>query len=150
MKKLASLLFIFLLILLVDQVTKFYALQHFINNYKINDYLSFELAINRGISWSFFDSQSNYIFLTISVFIFFVLMAFAYYVFLCIKDNKNVLAETLIISGGISNLIDRVIHCGVIDFIVLSYNDWFWPSFNFADIFIVSGILIMLVYNFKE
>lgn len=149
-RKIVATLLVFLFVLLVDRVTKYYALQNFVNNYKINDYLSFDLSINRGISWSLFDSQNVYVFIAISVVIFLVLVSLFYYSFLRFKDNKNIFAEALIISGGSSNLIDRILYSGVVDFIVLSYNNWYWPSFNFADIFIVFGLLIMLIKKFKE
>jgi signal peptidase II len=47
----------------------------------------------------------------------------------------------LLIGGSASNLIDRVRLGHVTDFIDLS----FWPSFNLADSFIVSGVVILLV-----
>jgi signal peptidase II len=47
----------------------------------------------------------------------------------------------LLIGGSASNLIDRVRLGHVTDFIDLR----FWPSFNLADSFIVSGVVILLV-----
>jgi signal peptidase II len=47
----------------------------------------------------------------------------------------------LLIGGSASNLIDRVRLGHVTDFIDLT----FWPSFNLADSFIVSGVVILLV-----
>jgi len=51
---------------------------------------------------------------------------------------------TIIISGGIGNLIDRFRLSYVIDFINFS----FWPAFNLADIYITigGGVLIYLLY----
>ncbi len=141
---------IFSLILSIDQLTKFYALHNFINSYKINNYISFDLAINRGVSWSLFDTQNSYVFFTLSTLIFLVLSAFTYYTFLCLKNNQNVIPEILVISGGISNLIDRITHSGVVDFILISYKNFCWPLFNFADICIVFGALLMLIKNFKD
>jgi signal peptidase II len=149
-KKAALPICIFLLVLLIDQLTKFYALHNFIQGYKVNNYLYFDLALNRGISWSFFDFQNNYIFILISILIFLILLIFTYYTFVRFKNNQNIIPETLVISGGASNLIDRIIHFGVIDFISLSYKNLHWPLFNFADMFIVFGVFIMLIKNFKE
>jgi len=149
-KKIIIPLFLFSLILSIDQSTKFYALHNFINSYKINNYISFDLAINRGVSWSLFDTQNSYVFFTISILILLVLSAFTYYTFLCLKNNQNVIPEILVISGGISNLIDRITHSGVVDFILISYKNFCWPLFNFADICIVFGALLMLIKNFKD
>jgi len=44
-----------------------------------------------------------------------------------------------ILSGAISNLIDRISRGGVIDYLNLH----FWPSFNLSDLFIVIGVIIL-------
>ncbi len=51
----------------------------------------------------------------------------------------------LIFAGGISNLIDRLYHGYVIDFISI----WKWPTFNFADIYITLGILLLIMFYGK-
>jgi len=45
-----------------------------------------------------------------------------------------------IIFGGLSNLMDRITHQGVIDYIQVGW----WPIFNLADVLIVVGILWLL------
>ena len=51
--------------------------------------------------------------------------------YLFIKSSfKEKIALTIIVSGTISNLIDRILYGSVIDFINLK----FWPLFNLADI----------------
>ncbi len=47
----------------------------------------------------------------------------------------------MLIGGAIGNLIDRVAHGSVIDFIELPH----WPVFNVADISITFGVIILLV-----
>jgi hypothetical protein len=49
---------------------------------------------------------------------------------------------TLILSGAVGNMIDRVMNGFVVDFIDFHYQDFYWPIFNFADIFI--GIFFKL------
>jgi len=55
-------------------------------------------------------------------------------------DKITVLSIILIVSGGISNIIDRINLGCVIDFIHLP----FWPVFNFADIYITIGIILLI------
>lgn len=50
-------------------------------------------------------------------------------------------ALALVLSGAISNLIDRVYYGCVIDFIDLKV----WPVFNLADIFICLGVLLLII-----
>ena len=54
-----------------------------------------------------------------------------------------------IITGAISNIADRFINNYVLDFIVLHYKDYYWPAFNFADIYISAGVLIIIIENYK-
>ena len=55
----------------------------------------------------------------------------------------------LIISGAVSNIGDRAINNFVLDFIFLHYKDFYWPAFNFADIYISIGVLIIIVESLK-
>lgn len=48
---------------------------------------------------------------------------------------------SLIIAGAIGNLIDRLAIGGVIDWIEFSIGTFSWSSFNFADAFILIGVL---------
>lgn len=58
----------------------------------------------------------------------------------------NLYFVILIISGAVSNLLDRLIFGCVIDFIDLR----FWPVFNLADIFICLGAIIIILKLFKN
>jgi len=52
-------------------------------------------------------------------------------------------ALVLVVSGGVSNLIDRVIYTGVIDFIAV----WNFPVFNVADMLISVGAAWMIAHE---
>ena len=54
-----------------------------------------------------------------------------------------------ILSGALSNIIDRVINNYVLDFIFLNYNGYYWPAFNLADIYISIGIFIIIIESLK-
>ena len=51
----------------------------------------------------------------------------------------------LILAGTLGNLYDRVIFFGVRDFLDFFIDDWHWPTFNFADCFLVSGACLLLM-----
>jgi signal peptidase II len=45
----------------------------------------------------------------------------------------------LVIGGAIGNVIDRLVHGHVIDFVQWYWHDHYWPAFNLADSAIVAG-----------
>lgn len=51
-----------------------------------------------------------------------------------------------IILGSISNLIDRFMYNGVVDYIDL----WIFPKFNLADIMVVLGVLLLIILELNE
>lgn len=51
----------------------------------------------------------------------------------------------LVLAGGIGNLIDRLFRGYVIDYIDIN-NLFEFPVFNLADVFIVVGITILIIY----
>lgn len=58
------------------------------------------------------------------------------------RSARIIISLSLIFAGALSNLLDRLWRGGVMDYCHLS----FWPSFNFADVIIVLGCLLLLVF----
>ncbi len=50
----------------------------------------------------------------------------------------------LILGGAAGNLIDRVQHGHVIDFLLFYWNNWYFPAFNIADIAITCGAILLV------
>ena len=57
------------------------------------------------------------------------------------------LSLLMISSGAIGNAIDRIYFGGVIDFIDFFIYNFHWPAFNFADIFITIGVILLCFEN---
>ncbi len=55
------------------------------------------------------------------------------------------IAMSLILSGILGNLIDRILRGNVVDFLSFYYKRWEWPSFNVADSCICIGVGIYLI-----
>ena len=137
-----------LLILSIDQLTKWVELKYFTTNHdilKITNFFSIDLVYNKGISFGLFNqfAYSNYLFCLLSSVII---------CFLCQWLKKTVLlnervALGLIIGGAIGNVIDRLIYPGVIDFLVFHWREYYWPSFNIADSAICLGVCILLIFS---
>ena len=144
MKNKKILLIILSIILLIDQLSKIIILNT-INEIKviIPKLLEIEVIKNIGIAFGLNDGNLKNIFITMIILI--IIINFI------IKQQNNIdkkmtIALSLILGGGISNLIDRIIRGGVVDFIKVST----FQIFNIADISIVIGwiLLIICVVNF--
>lgn len=114
----------FSVLVAIDQLSK-YLIRYFGGFYVCNRDISWSIAIPSYVFWIFW-----------AVLVIFLLVALRSKYFI-----HNTSYIILILSGAVSNIIDRLYHGCVIDFIDLK----FWPVFNLADIFIVSGAIFLLV-----
>ena len=74
-----------------------------------------------------------------------------YYILRNIKYTKlDIIIYSLLIGGIIGNLIDRVIHGYVIDYLSVKIFNYNFPVFNLADIGIVISVFLLFVKTFKE
>jgi signal peptidase II len=53
-------------------------------------------------------------------------------------------ALALILGGALGNVIDRLLHGHVVDFIQVHYAGWYFPSFNVADSAITLGAVCLI------
>ncbi|MET0288349.1 MAG: signal peptidase II [Pseudoxanthomonas sp.] len=65
-------------------------------------------------------------------------------------DWRAALPYALVIGGAVGNVIDRVIHGHVIDFIQWYVGDHYWPSFNIADAAIVGGAIGIALFGLLD
>lgn len=132
----------------LDRITKYWAVQKLqVGPYYVNQFLSFELSYNRGISWSIFYSENSVIFGILTLAIAGIISGLMYYTFYRAYRGYSIVGCTITVVGAFSNFVDRFYYQGVVDFIVLSYGAWSWPVFNIADICIVIGVLYMALYE---
>ena len=61
-------------------------------------------------------------------------------------NSCGFIGYNLIAGGALGNVLDRVFHGKVIDFIDVHYKEFHWPTFNLADSFIFLGVLLFM-YN---
>ena len=134
---------VWILIFVLDRITKLLALQNKYTNYVISPFVRLHTVFNQGISWGFLHDASSFTFILLSVLISSALVLLAGYAAIRWLDNRLIIGELLIISGGLSNLIDRLWYGAVVDFILFSWDSWSFPIFNIADIVIVLGVGIM-------
>ena len=100
-----------------------------------------------------FDLTFEFFFISLSVLLFFLLLFnFKFKIFnlksisnfkfqISNFSNLQIFSIALILSGAISNMIDRLCFGCVIDFI----NIHIWPVFNLADIYITIGAILLIM-----
>ncbi|MBC6414802.1 MAG: signal peptidase II [Bdellovibrionales bacterium] len=75
------------------------------------------------------------------------------FIFLMLRDTKHpfhVIALSFILGGALGNYFDRLRLGYVVDFLDLYIGTWHWPTFNFADSFIVIGVSILSFFYIQE
>jgi len=60
-------------------------------------------------------------------------------------QRREAAAWALVLGGALGNLIDRIVHGYVIDFLDVYYGQWHWPAFNVADSAITVGVAMLLI-----
>lgn len=113
-------------------------------------YVNFTVAHNSGAAFSLLNhvgGWQRWLFIGLAVVI--TLAATLCLVSLDKKRHWPALGLALVVGGAIGNLIDRVVHGYVVDFLDLFVNSYHWPTFNVADSAICLGIGI-LIFNFGQ
>ena len=135
-----------LLIVILDQFTKFLVKQNFQLNQSIpiiKNILHLTYITNTGSAFGLFKGL-NWFFVFFSVI---VIIAIFYYLERIVKNEKLLqFAVGLLLGGTIGNLIDRVAYGAVIDFIDFRV----WPVFNIADSAVTIGVIILIVLLWKK
>lgn len=138
--------FLFTLIILLDQASKYLA-EYFLWSSKIHllgDFLTLSFVKNTGIAFSF--PIEGMVLKVLTVVLIIGIMVY----YLRHETYKNLfltkLSYTLILSGAVSNGLERVFVGAVTDFIGVKY----FAIFNFADIFITIGAILLFFIYFKH
>ncbi|MDA8228034.1 MAG: signal peptidase II [Desulfitobacterium hafniense] len=138
--------FIIIILIIIDQLTKHLAETYLtpLDTYPIINNV-FHLTFGRNTGAAFSILQGKQIFLIIVTSI--ITIAVIYYLFKNFKKTSMMinLSLTLIASGALGNLIDRIRFNYVRDF--LDFTLISFPLFNFADIFVSIGS-VTLAYIF--
>ena len=153
LKKKIIIFYIALLTFILDRLSKLYILKlteiENNTNFQITSFLDLNLVFNKGIAFGLlsFDQIVSYNIVTIVIIIITVII-------LVMALNSTVIEKigfSLIFGGSLGNIFDRIYYRAVIDFIDININNIHWFIFNFADIFISTGVIILIFYEiFKK
>ncbi|NYT59480.1 lipoprotein signal peptidase [Alcaligenaceae bacterium] len=141
-----------LAIIVLDQITKVYfdqALQYG-ERWNVLPFFDFTLLYNPGAAFSFLaDGQGwqRWFFTAIA------LGAIGLILHLLRRNPGQRLfcaSLTFILGGAIGNVIDRIQHGHVIDFLLFYWDSWYFPAFNIADIAITCGAILLVLDEIRR
>ena len=140
---------IFLLLVISDIVSKYFVF-NYIDLYqfiKITYFFDVTHIHNFGVSFGLFAGTiPSLILILIGLFV----TAFVMYLYFNSIDRLESWGLFVIICGATANIVDRSINGYVIDFLYFHINQYYWPAFNFADIYISIGIIMIIVNMVKK
>jgi signal peptidase II len=141
------------LVIVLDQLTK-WLMSSWLDLYEtvaIIPYFNLTLAHNYGAAFSFLASAGGW------QRWFFTILAIVVSVALTIWMKRlkaharlEAISLALILGGAIGNVIDRVVHGYVIDFLDVYVGSYHWPAFNIADSAICVGAVILVFDSFRS
>jgi signal peptidase II len=150
---------IFLAILVVgvflDQITKYLVVRELNIGDQIpviQGFFNIVLTYNRGAAFGLFANLSlkfAWVFFILSSSLVMGVVAYLWWRTPADHDLATV-GYSLIFSGAVGNLIDRVRLGEVVDFLDFHIKDFHWPAFNVADSLVCIGAGLLLWYIFKE
>ena len=144
-KKITFYFFIFLFLFSLDRISKVFALNYLKNEIKpLFKGLNLSLVFNRGISFGLLNFDVSFLFYSLTLIIFLVITFFLLFAIGEGKKGEPILCNVFVIAGAYSNLLDRILYRGVVDYIDFYVGTWHWPTFNLADTFIVIGVFGIL------
>ena len=136
------------ILVLLDQLTKSLVLRTLRHGERIrvvDGFFDLTLVYNEGAAFSFLANAGGWqrwFFTGIGI------AAAAFIVFLLRRHGSQrlfALALALILGGAVGNVIDRLIHGKVVDFLLAYWRGFHWPAFNVADCAITIGAVLLIL-----
>ena len=136
------------IVVLVDQLSKLAVARTFAYGARkeiVHGFFDLPLWFNKGAAFNFLSSAGGWqrwFFTVIGV------VAALFIIVMLARHSSQRLfscALALIAGGALGNVIDRLLHGHVVDFLLFSYRDWSFPAFNIADSAITIGAILLIL-----
>ena len=137
---------VILLIFLLDRISKIYVIhldEIFLNSEIISlKFINIQLIWNEGVAFGLFAFDDKSFYNMITGFIVIIILTLIYF----IRKTRGIekYSFLIILAGALGNVFDRFLYSAVPDFIDIHYQNFHWFIFNVADIFITSGVILLI------
>ena len=111
-------------------------------------YLNFFLVWNTGVGFGIMSLEANIYYHILTIIIAIINVVLIYYLFKV--RGIQIYFVAMIIGGSLGNLFDRIYYYAVPDFIDFHIGNFHWFIFNVADIFITTGIVGIILFEFLK
>jgi len=133
----------FIFVFVLDQLIKSF----FLNGFDWNSScISLNFTLNKGVAFSMFAFLGENL-KYIQIVLISAVLGYIFWKWESLREYA--LALGLLMGGGISNLLDRFLHGGVVDY-VYWHCGFDFAIFNFADVMIDLGVLLILIHSFRK
>lgn len=137
------------LLLALDQWTKSLALTHLVYHQPVAvmPFFNFTLTFNTGSLFGAFHQYGEITNLLLTLLTLVIALILIIWLWRAIYSSKCLsVAIVMVLAGALGNLIDRLQYGMVVDFIDWYVGTWHWPTFNVADMSIVTGVILLLLF----
>lgn len=134
-------------IFFIDQLTKYLALACFLDHpqtIELTSFLNIILVWNKGIGFGLLPA-GNLTHVILLILLGLTLSALLIYFMIKAQTKWQLLSFSMILGGGISNIIDRIRFGAVVDFLDFHLFSYHWATFNVADSAITIGVVFLLI-----
>jgi signal peptidase II len=141
-----------LVVIVLDQFTKTLILGYFQlgDSRQVTSFFNVVRVHNTGAAFSFLAGAAGWqrwFFITLGI------VAAGFIVWMLRSHPAQKLfcfAVTMIMGGALGNVIDRLLHGYVVDFIQVHGGGWYFPSFNLADSAITLGAALLILDELRR
>ncbi len=137
----------------LDRISKLYVIfqneKNLSSNLFTSKFLNINLIWNDGIAFGLFSFDEKIYYNILTVLILIITLVILWMITKT-KDLEK-FAFLMIFGGSLGNIFDRIFYSSVPDFIDFHINNFHWFIFNVADIFITTGVIMLIMLEiFKK
>lgn len=142
-----------LVVLALDQVSKYF-IEMWLIPYRelaVFEYFSLALSYNQGVAFGIFHDASSAVHVLLQIVILYIIGWLLYTLHKLKRSELPLLWPlALILGGALGNGVDRFLDGRIVDFLALHYEDWYWPTFNIADMAITIGAGLFIYQTLRK
>ena len=139
-----------LVVFVADQATKWWLLSAMLKRtpyeriVEVTSFFNIVLVWNRGVSFGMFNNDAGMNALVFSLLAAVIVGALLWWL-ARVKEPVVGIGIGLVVGGAVGNVVDRLWHGAVVDFLDFHVGGWHWPAFNIADAAICVGVALMVL-----